>query len=321
MIQVVLHTDKHGRDSDLTIGDVSDVLTRRDATIWVDVVDPTPEEMARVGEEFGFHPLSLEDAVRGGQRPKIDAYDGYQFLVFFGLANEDGRVVTHEIGIFLGQHYMVTVHDGHCRAVGETAERWRTHVAKLGRRGVGFLLYSLLDALVDGYFPVLDDIAERADTLEETIILEGHPALQAEILQLRRDLLLIRRIAGPERDVMNVLVRRDPPLFGREELVYFQDVYDHLLRVTDSVDIYRDMLSSVLDANLSLVSYSLNVVVKRLTASSIILMSITLIAGIYGMNFVFMPELGWRWGYPFALALMAVVGVAEFGIFRKIGWL
>jgi magnesium transporter len=321
MIQVVLHTDKHGHNSDLTIGDVSEVLSRRDATIWVDVVDPTPEEIARIGEEFSFHPLSLEDAVRGGQRPKIDAYDEYQFIVFYGLTNEDGRTATHEVGIFLGKDFMVTVHDGRCPAVAETAARWRTHVAKLGRRGVGFLLYSLLDALVDGYFPVLDDIAERADTLEESIILEGHPALQAEILQLRRDLLLIRRIAGPERDVMNVLVRRDPPLFGREELVYFQDVYDHLLRVTDSVDIYRDMLSSVLDANLSMVSYSLNVVVKRLTASSIILMSITLIAGIYGMNFIFMPELGWPLGYPFSIGLMIAVGLVEFGVFRRIGWL
>jgi magnesium transporter len=120
---------------------------------------------------------------------------------------------------------------------------------------------------------------------------------------------------------MNVLVRRDPPLFSQREIIYFQDVYDHLLRVTDSVDIDRDMLSSVLDANLSMVSYTLNIVVKRLTASSIILMSITLIAGIYGMNFVHMPELDWRYGYPFALLLMVVVAVAEISIFRRIGWL
>jgi magnesium transporter len=132
---------------------------------------------------------------------------------------------------------------------------------------------------------------------------------------------MIRRVAGPERDVMNVLVRRDPPLFGREEIAYFQDVYDHLLRVTDSVDIYRDMLSSVLDANLSMISYSLNIVVKRLTASSIILMSITLIAGVYGMNFVYMPELDWRFGYPFALGLMVLIGLVEIAIFRRIDWL
>jgi magnesium transporter len=120
---------------------------------------------------------------------------------------------------------------------------------------------------------------------------------------------------------MNVLVRRDPPLYGPKEIVYFQDVYDHLLRVTDSVDIYRDMLSSVLEANLTMVSYTLNIVVKRLTASSIILMSMSLVAGIYGMNFDYMPELHWTLGYPFALALMAIVGTIEFAIFRRIGWL
>jgi magnesium transporter len=191
----------------------------------------------------------------------------------------------------------------------------------LGNRGTGFLLYSLLDALVDGYFPVLDDIAERAENLEESIIMAGQSTLQAEILQLRRELLMIRRVVGPERDVMNVLVRQDPPLYGRKEVAYFQDVYDHLLRITDSVDIYRDMLASVLDANLSMVSYTLNVVVKRLTSSSIILMSMSLVAGIYGMNFIFMPELDWRFGYPFALALMIVIAAVEVSIFRRIDWL
>lgn len=321
MIQIVLHTDKKGTNTKIGIDELDRVLAKDQATVWVDVVDPTPEEIARVGKEFGFHPLALEDVERGGQRPKLDQYDDYQFIVFYGLTTEDERCVNHEVDIFVGKHFLVSFHASRLLVIGETAERWKANVAAIGDRGVGFLLYSLLDSLVDGYFPVLDDIADRASSLEETIILHGQPALQAEILRLRRELLLIRRVAGPERDVLNVLVRRDPPLFSAKEIVYFQDVYDHLLRITDSVDIYRDMLSSVLDANLSMISYTLNIVVKRLTASSIILMSITLIAGIYGMNFVHMPELDWRFGYPFALALMAGLGVAEFTVFRRIGWL
>ncbi len=301
--------------------DLREIATDERTTVWVDVIDPTQEEIARIGKQFGFHPLALEDVERGGQRPKIDQYDSYQFIVFYGLSTEADRCRSHEVDIFLGKHSMVTFHDSHLTVITETAERWRANVATMGNRGVGFLLYSLLDSLVDGYFPVLDDIAERADTLEEAIILQGQPSLQAEILQLRRELLLIRRVAGPERDVMNVLVRRDPPLFGRKELAYFQDVYDHLLRITDSVDIYRDMLSSVLDANLSMVSYTLNIVVKRLTSSSIILMSMSLVAGIYGMNFTFMPELDWRLGYPFALGLMAVIALIEYRLFKRIGWL
>ena len=321
MIQVIVHSSPNGPVSETRLEDLSELSTHEQTTIWIDVVDPTPDEIARIGEEFHFHPLALEDVARGGQRPKVDQYDDYQFIVFYGLTSQDEVVATHEVDIFLAKHCLVTFHKSDLPVMAQTAERWRTNAAALGNHGVGFLLHSVLDSLVDGYFPVLDDIAERADTLEESIILEGQPTLQAEILRLRRELLLIRRVVGPERDVMNVMIRRDPPLFGRKEILYFQDVYDHLLRVTDTVDIYRDMLASILDANLSMVSHTLNIVVKRLTSYSIILMSISIVAGIYGMNFVFMPELDWRFGYPFALGLMAVIATVEVGIFRRIGWL
>jgi len=321
VIQVIMHSSPNGPVSETRLEDLSELITQKQTTIWVDVVDPTPDEIAHIGEEFHFHPLALEDVARGDQRPKVDQYDDYQFIVFYGLTITADRCQGREVDIFLGEHYMVTFHQSDLPVIAEIADRWRTNAAKLGNHGVGFLLHSLLDTLVDGYFPVLDDIAERSENLEESIILAGQPILQAEILRLRRELLLIRRVVGPERDVMNVLTRRDPPLFGSKEIVYFQDLYDHLLRVTDTVDIYRDMLSSVLDANLSMVSYTLNVVVKRLTSFSIILMSISIIAGIYGMNFVFMPELDWHWGYPFALGLMVLVATIEVGIFRRVDWL
>ena len=321
MIKLVLHAGRDGPVTGTRIDDLDAITIDERTTVWVDVVDATQEEIARVGQKFNFHPLALEDVERGGQRPKIDQYDGYQFIVFYGLTAGSDQCHSHEVDIFAGKHFMVSFHSSALPVMAETAERWRSNVATLGNRGTGFLLYSLLDSLVDGYFPVLDDTAERAEHLEETIIQEGQPTLQAEILRLRRELLMIRRVVGPERDVMNILVRQDPPLYGRKEITYFQDVYDHLLRISDSVDIYRDMLSSVLDANLSMVSYTLNVVVKRLTSYSIILMSISIVAGIYGMNFVFMPELDWRFGYPFALGLMVAVAAIEVGIFRRIGWL
>ena len=321
MIKVIVSSHANGAAEELDPERLSELVGEKSATLWVDVADPTPEEITRLGQEFGFHPLALEDTIRGGQRPKLDSYDDYQFIVFYGLTSEDGRIATHEVDIFVAKHFLVSVHRSGLPAIEETAARWHANLDALGNRGVGFLLYCLLDSLVDGYFPVMDDVSERADSLEETIILRGQPGLQAEILQLRRDLLKIRRVAGPERDVLNVLIRRDPPLFSSREIVYFQDVYDHLLRITDSVDVYRDMLASVLDANLSMVSYNLNVLVKRLTSFSIILMSMSLVAGIYGMNFVFMPELDWRLGYPFALALMVAIAAAEVALFRRIGWL
>jgi magnesium transporter len=321
MIKLVLQAGPHGPVTGTRLEDLDKIITDEQTTVWVDVIDATPEEIAHVGKKFEFHPLALEDVERGGQRPKIDQYDGYQFIVFYAITTEFDRCKSHEVNIFVGKHFMVSFHDSALPVVTDTAERWHSNVATLGNRGTGFLLYSLLDSLVDGYFPVIDDIAERAETLEESIILQGQPALQAEILRLRRELLMIRRVVGPERDVMNILVRQDPPLYGRKEIAYFQDVYDHLLRIADSVDIYRDMLSSVLDANLSMVSYTLNVVVKRLTSYSIILMSISIIAGVYGMNFMYMPELNWQFGYPFALGLMVVIATVEVSIFRRVGWL
>ncbi|MCC7025253.1 MAG: magnesium/cobalt transporter CorA [Thermomicrobiales bacterium] len=320
VFSVILHNAKGDR-VDVPIDGLSDLVHAKQAVTWIDVTDASPAQVTRIGEEFGFHPLAIEDTIAGELRPKIEQYDGYHFIIFYGLTAAADGCHSHIVDIFVGNCYMITFHGSGLPVIAETAERWRVNAAAMQDKGPGFLLYSLLDALVDGYFPVLDAIADQAEDLEEEVLRGGQPLVQAEILRLRRDLLMIRRVTGPERDILNVLVRRDAPLFGEKEVVYFQDIYDHLLRVTDTVDIYRDMLSSVLDANLSMVSYTLNVVVKRLTASSIILMSITLVAGIYGMNFVYMPELDWRFGYPFAIGLMAVIAAIEIAIFRRIDWL
>ncbi len=321
MIDILVHSKSGGASTDARLEDLPSLITCTDCIVWVDVTDPTLDEVHRIGEIFGFHPLALEDTLLEDIRPKIDQYDGYLFIAFYGMTSHGGDAEAHSVDIFVGKHYLVTFHDSRLPVVEETSRRWKTSVGTMKHKDCGFLLYSLLDALVDGYFPVLDDIVERAEELEGHILQGGQPALQAQILTMRRDLLMIRRVAGPERDVMNVLIRRDPPLFDVKEVHYFQDVYDHLLRIMDTIDISRDVLSSVLDANLSMVSYTLNVVVKRLTASSIILMSITVVAGIYGMNFVHMPELAWQFGYPFALALMALIALVEIAIFRRIDWL
>ncbi len=321
MIHVNVHTDGVGLQNDLPPEAISEALARDDHLLWLDVVDPTPAEIRLLGQEFGFHPLALEDATRRHQRPKVDQYDGFVFLVFYGLTDEAGRPRVREIDLFVGKNYLVTVHDGSLPQIRETADRWCRGIAELGDRGVGLLVYSLIDAVVDGYFPVVDDLGERVEDLEERLFERPEPGAQAEIFALRKDLLIVRRVLGPERDVMNLLVRREAPLFGTEQVVYFQDVNDHILHLMDTVDAYRDHLSSALEINLSMTSYRLNEVVKRLTGSSIILMSITLIAAIYGMNFLDMPELSWRFGYPYALGLMAAVATALFILFRRIDWL
>jgi magnesium transporter len=320
MISVHIHTNGQGIQTDLSLERISDVLDAPETLLWVDVVDPNPDDLRLLGEEFQFHALAMEDAVKRHQRPKIDFYDGFVFIVFYALEIQDARPRTRELALFVGKNYLVTVHDGVFEVVREMAQRWRENIHLPGNRGAGLLVYSLLDAVVDGYFPIVDELTERIEDLEQSIFERSDQPIQQEIFMLKRDLLAVRRVLAPERDVLNVLVRRDSPVFAAGTIVYFQDIYDHLLRVMDAVDTYRDLLTGALDAYLTVTSNRLNQVVKTLTASSIILMSMTLVAGIYGMNFVHMPELRWSLGYPWALGLMLAVGAGLFLMFRRIDW-
>ncbi len=315
--------DRNGEDVRETVSPegISELVADPSALLWVDVADPTPDEFDLLAGEFGFHPLAVEDAIRQHQRPKLDEYDGYFFLIFYTLELCDGSPRGQEIAFFIGKNYVMTVHDGRPPVLEETRQRWQANVAHKENRTVGFLVYTILDAIVDDYFPVIDGVAEQIDALQDEIFAGGEAQTQEEIFRLKRNLLDVRRIVAPERDVMNRLVRRDAPVFDPAVIVYYQDVYDHIMRVTDAVDTYRDVLSSALDANLSMTSYRLNQVVKRLTSWSIILMSVTLIASIYGMNFVNMPELEWTWGYPAALAGMVVLALGLLALFKRIDWL
>ena len=321
VISIKVHVHDNQLQNDLPVEAISDCLCRPGELLWVDAASPTPEDLRLLSEEFGFHHLAMEDAAKRHQRPKVDFYDDFLFIVFYAMTTCDGRPQMVEINLFAGSNYLVTVHTDAVAVVSETAARWQRQVPLLDKHGIGVLVYSLIDAIVDGYFPVIDDLTERIEDLESAVFDRFDTDAQAEIFGLKKDLLAVRRILGPERDVMNVLVRRDSPVFGAETIIYFQDVYDHILRVTDAVDTYRDLLSSALDAYLSVTSNRLNQVMRTLTASSIILMSMTLVASIYGMNFVRMPELEWRLGYAWALGLMATIGVAVYTVFRRSDWL
>ena len=186
---------------------------------------------------------------------------------------------------------------------------------------VGILLYSLLDSITDNYFPVIDSIVERIEDLEEQIFEKFDQKAIESIFTLKKDLLALRKVLAPERDVLNVLIRRDLPIFDAHTIVYFQDVYDHIVRITDSIDTYRDLLSSALDSYLSMQSNRLNVTVQTLTSVSIMLMSVSAITGWYGMNFVFMPELNSRLGYPAVMLAVVVIVIVEFIFFKRKGWL
>lgn len=289
--------------------------------VWIDVANPGDEEAEFLREQCGFHPLAVEDCVRGRQRPKIDRYPGFLFVVFYVAAinPERHRMALNELNLFLGEQYLVTVHDHEVREVSEIVARWRSSPQRFP--GVGWLAHALLDAIVDDYFPVLDHFAQRAEQFESAVFERLEAANMQQILLLRHQLVLFRRVVAPGRDVLSNLLRRDLPFLQPELLPYFQDVHDHTIRVMEGIDAMRELLSAAMEAQLTVASNRLNQTMRMLTAWSIILMSMAVVTGVYGMNFVFMPELEWRWGYFGALALVAVIGATLYALFRRRGWL
>jgi magnesium transporter len=306
-----------GFDPDL----VDQVLSDPTSVIWLDVDDPTPESMELLRREFGFHELALEDALQPHQRPKIEQYESYFFVIAYGISVADGILTEHEMGIFVGRNYLVTVRKPPGYDLTMVMARWDVD-SKLCTEGGGYLLYILLDEIVDRYFEAIDTYEERSEDIEDRVFgANVDTSTQNEIFRLKKDLLKFRREVAPLRDVVDVLQRRTVDVVTIPLEPYYRDVYDHVLRVTDYVDSIRDLLSSALEANLSVVSNRLNEVMKVLTSWAAIILVPTLIAGIYGMNFIHMPELKWKFGYAWALGLMAASGFALYRMFKKRGWL
>jgi magnesium transporter len=303
---------------------VSELVKDKDNLVWIDLNKPGEAELQKIAEEFNFHHLAIEDAGLQHQRPKVDEYANFYFVVFYSLMIEESSkgFKATEIDMFMGENFLVTVHYADIPALSEANKRWQSNADQINR-DIGVLLYSLLDTMVDEYFPVLDSLIDQVEELEDLIFDESKTYRRnyiATTLELKRNLINLRRIAAPERDLLNVLTRHDSPIFSEKTNIYFQDVYDHLVRVTDTLDSYRDLLSGALDANLAVISNDLNKVMRTLTAASIILMTDALIAGIYGMNFVDIPELKWAYGYPYCLALMVVVTLALWAFFKRKNW-
>lgn len=300
---------------------ISDFCEQELAVIWADVTDPQDQDFDDLAREFGFHPLAIEDCRHPHQRPKIDEYSGYYFIVVYEAEmNEDSQLELRELNIFLGPNYIVTVHSLPIRAIETARKRWRSWT-DLAERRSGLVTYLLVDPIVDDYLSLLDRLSDRLEELEEQIFDDFHPEALEEIFRVKKQLLFLRRAVSPVREVFNTLLKRDQPIFSRETMVYFQDVYDHLIRVVEAIDTLRELVGSTMDAYLSVSGNRLNKVMRRLTSIATILMSITLVSSIYGMNFQFMPELGARYGYVGALVAMLVIGVSLYLYFRKINWL
>ncbi len=288
---------------------------------WLDIADPKGEDLRQAASELDLHPLALEDAQHQHQRPKIDEYDDHYFIVVYALEEPSPDVIRHrELGIFVKHNAIVTVHEGSLAALAVVERRFRE--GKLATTGL--LLHALLDTIVDGYFDILDGLGDRVELIEAMVI-DGDPRDSQtsirELFKLKRDLLAIRKVIAPERDVAASLVRGDiRELRETGRRAYFQDLYDHIVRVTDEVDTFRDLVSNVVDAHLAAQSNRLNEVMKVLTSVATVLLILGVATGFFGQNWKFIP---YDDPVVFWLATVGMIAAAlGAGLyFKRRGWL
>lgn len=300
--------------------EAADAVRDPSRTTWVHVrVNDVEQGRRFLEDELRLKPLTVEDTLSDTERPALKETPEY---VFLSAATLEDRGVGEEfvdVGFFLFEHALITVVKSDAPQFEEWFDRWCERAHRFGNHPA-YLLHAMLDAIVDNYFPATDRLEDLVESLAD-MVFNGEGLQLQEAMLLKRRLLEVRRKMAPIRDVVNGLLRRDVALVPQEIKPYLQDVYDHTLRVADIVDVNRETLTTLLDAHLAVVSNNLNIVMRKMTVYATILMTMGLVAGIYGMNFHFMPELGWRHGYAYALGLMGALGGIEWFLFNKKGWL
>ena len=300
---------------------VSDLIQEEGARVWLDVQDPTEDELTLVAEEFDLHPVSVEDTRHRGQRPKIEFFDRYFLIVLHALSlNDRDELVDSEIHAFAGNRYLLTLRYAPAFDLSPVLKRWDRRPDHTTEGG-GFLLYALLDEIVDRYFAVVERFEDLSEDIEDRVFADRpDPNIQEAIFRLKRQVVTFRRLVMPLRDVLD-LIQGQAGFVTPLLQPYYRDVADHVIRTLEFVDSIRDLLTTALEAELSQVSNRMNEIMKKLTSWAAISLIPTLIAGIYGMNFAHMPELGWRYGYAYALGLMLLSALMLYRAFKRRDWL
>jgi magnesium transporter len=303
--------------------DIGRTLEEPGRFAWIGLHSPSAELLRQVQREFGLHDLAVEDAHHAHQRPKLEAYGESLFVVIrtARVNAEHHRVDFGETHFFVGKNFIVSVRHGPSLSYANVRARCET-TPQLLRKGPGFALYALMDSIVDQYFPVVDALAEELEALEDQIFGEKSTRETTEqIYRLKRQLLDVKRAVSPLIDICNRLMRFDLELIPEDTRPYFRDVYDHVVRINEMVDNTRELLTTALEANFSLISIAQNEVSKRFAGWAAIIAVPTMVAGIYGMNFKGMPELEWEYGYPVVLGVTFGLAVLLYLLFRRSGWL
>lgn len=326
MIRILYRHRSTGIVAELPAEKLSAAVQDKLINLWVDMLAPSEAEWRYVFEEcFHFHPLAVEDAVQDSHVPKLDDYSTYLFLVFhtITMGDEPMDLDTHEVDVFLGPNYLVTMHE----TPRPTIDRcWQMdfHDKHGLARGPAFLLYELLDRQVDGYIPIVDEFEAKLEQLGDDIFRMSNrekPEVLNRLLTAKSSALRLRRIIIPQRELIGRLAVNDYGVVPSELRIYFRDVYDHLIRLSDLLDGMRDLAGSTIETHLALVNNRMNEVMKLLTIISTIFIPLGFIAGIYGMNFEYMPELSWRYGYLLVWIVFLTVGGSLLYFFHRRGWL
>lgn len=310
------------RLADVELNNVHDILKEKDKFVWIGLYEPSEAILSKVQDEFNLHDLAIEDAHRAHQRPKIELYGDSIFVVLrTAQMNKERHIEFGETHFFVGVNFIVSIRHGSSVAYTEVRSRCETMPELLGK-GQGFVLYAIMDFIVDRYFPVVDELEQELDVIEDKIF-KGKPSRETteQIYELKRELLEVKRTVSPLIDICNRLMRFDIKSISDETQPYFRDIYDHAVRINEMIDNTRELLNTALEANFSLISISQNDTSKKFAGWAAIIAMPTMIAGFYGMNFKFMPELNWHYGYYAVIIITIATCSLLYYFFRRSGWL
>jgi magnesium transporter len=323
-ITIVDYDEKQVQTREITSWAECPVLANQPGVTWINVSGIAHVgNLERLGECFKLHPLVLEDILNVDQRPKVEDYDDYLYIVIKAINSqpESEEIATEQISLILGPNFVLSFHENDSDLFGPVRERIVTAKGRIRKGGADYLAYTLMDLIVDQYFVILEQFGDQVEFLEDEVVGRAVPATLQTVHRFKNEMILLRRSLWPLREVIARLERRESPLIFDATSVYFKDVYDHVIIAIDTVETYRDILSGLLDIYLSSVSNRLNEIMKVLTLFASIFMPLTFLAGVYGMNFKYMPELEWHYGYFVCWAIMILLGGAMVLYFRKRKWI
>ncbi len=278
--------------------------------------------MERIGEMYRIHPLLLEDVMNTGQRPKLEDFGEHLFVVLKMLtySEEKDRVEAEQVSLVLGKNFVISFQEREGDVFTSIRERIQSDKGRIRKMGADYLAYSLMDSIVDHYFIILENFGDKIEELEEELLEDTSSKTSSRIHGLKRELVFLRRSVWPLREIVNSLERGESSIIKKSTLIFLRDVYDHTINIIDTIEAYRDSTTGMLDTYLTQMSNRMNETMKVLTVIATIFIPLTFIAGIYGMNFEFMPELGWKWAYPIVWGVIALVGVGMLFFFKRKRW-